>query len=65
MNGTAVLTSSNVGANPGSPWHVTSNDHAAATTMSSGVTDTSIDPSSGTHASPIDQPFLFDGHLIF
>jgi methionine-rich copper-binding protein CopC len=65
MNGTTVLTTGNVGANPGSPWHVTSNDHTAATTLSSGVADTSIDPSSGAHASPIDQPFLFDGHLIF
>ncbi|HYK81365.1 MAG TPA: VCBS repeat-containing protein, partial [Micropepsaceae bacterium] len=65
MNGTTVMTTSNVGANPGSPWHVTSGDHTAATSMSSGVVDTSIDPSSGAHASPIDQPFLYDGHLIF
>jgi len=65
MNGTTVLSTSNVGANPGSPWHVTSNDHTAATSISSILADTSIDPSSGAHASPIDQPFLFDGHLIF
>jgi len=62
MNGTTVMTTSNVGANPGSPWHVTSNDHAAATTS---VADTSIDLSSEVHTNPVDQPFLFDGHLIF
>jgi len=65
LNGTTVLATGNVGANPGSPWHVTSNDHTAATNVSSILADTSIDPSSGAHASPIDQPFLFDGHLIF
>jgi hypothetical protein len=31
MNGTTVMTTGNVGANPGSPWHVTSNADTLAT----------------------------------
>jgi hypothetical protein len=62
MNGTTVLTTGNVGANPGSPWHVTANDVAApAPTSHSAPAGTTLDE----HSSVFDHPILFDGELIF
>jgi hypothetical protein len=61
MNGTTVLTTSNVGANPGSPWHVTSNTNPAA----GGNAGAPIDHSADVPANLFDHPILFDGELIF
>jgi hypothetical protein len=61
MNGTTVLSTTPVGANPGSPWHVTSNTDPA----NCDSTDAPIDHSADVPANFFDHPFLFGGHLIF
>ena len=63
MNGTTVMTTGNVGANPGSPWHVTANGLPDAASAGSAVALADTNPDG--HVTLVDHPVLFDGHLIF
>src|SRR5258708_26640928 len=66
MNGTTVLTTSNVGANPGASWHIAPNDDTLASGLAQSVgASAAMDSGPGAPANLVDHSVLFDGHLIF
>jgi hypothetical protein len=61
-----VLATGNVGANPGSSWHIAPNDDTLATGLAQiGSAGGAMVSSPSLPANLVDHPDLFDGHLIF